>query len=167
MSAMRRTKSFEVTNNNNFHNPVKNHISNINKEEQKSTSLSKFDNISTLSHNLARPMFLAQHLQSLLNRNSLVRILGSLKNPNYQVTSDPILNPHSYPVVGQKLKLSQDTIKRRKYKYSIAMISDFFYPNMGGVEMHLYQLAQCLINRGNKVNKHSIHITSSFDDCEI
>lgn len=31
------------------------------------------------------------------------------------------------------------------------MISDFFYPNMGGVEMHLYQLSQCLIKRGNKV----------------
>jgi phosphatidylinositol glycan class A protein len=36
-------------------------------------------------------------------------------------------------------------------KYNIAMISDFFYPNMGGVEMHLYQLSQCLLNRGNKV----------------
>ncbi|PRP84850.1 GlcNAc transferase [Planoprotostelium fungivorum] len=31
------------------------------------------------------------------------------------------------------------------------MVSDFFYPNMGGVELHLYQLAQCLIKRGNKV----------------
>ncbi|EFA80496.1 GlcNAc transferase [Heterostelium album PN500] len=36
-------------------------------------------------------------------------------------------------------------------KYRIAMISDFFYPNMGGVEEHLYQLSQCLIKRGNKV----------------
>jgi hypothetical protein len=50
------------------------------------------------------------------------------------------------------MKLTQDPpVKRRKYKYSIALISDFFYPNMGGVEMHLYQLAQCLIHRGNKV----------------
>jgi hypothetical protein len=36
-------------------------------------------------------------------------------------------------------------------KYNVAMISDFFYPNMGGVEMHLYQLSHCLIKRGNKV----------------
>src|SRR3990167_2055630 len=36
-------------------------------------------------------------------------------------------------------------------KYNILMVSDFFYPNMGGVEMHLYQLSQCLIARGNKV----------------
>eukprot|EP01114_Cavostelium_apophysatum_P009560 TRINITY_DN22723_c0_g1_i1.p1 TRINITY_DN22723_c0_g1~~TRINITY_DN22723_c0_g1_i1.p1 ORF type:complete len:451 (+),score=77.19 TRINITY_DN22723_c0_g1_i1:100-1452(+) len=35
--------------------------------------------------------------------------------------------------------------------YNIAMVSDFFYPNMGGVEMHLYQLSQCLMKRGNKV----------------
>ncbi len=41
--------------------------------------------------------------------------------------------------------------KRKTYKYSIAMVSDFFYPNMGGVEMHLYQLSQCLLKRGNKV----------------
>ena len=35
--------------------------------------------------------------------------------------------------------------------HNILMVSDFFYPNMGGVEMHLYQLSQCLIARGNKV----------------
>lgn len=33
----------------------------------------------------------------------------------------------------------------------IAMVSDFFFPNTGGVEMHLYQLSTCLIKRGNKV----------------
>ncbi|KAI8144473.1 GlcNAc transferase [Fennellomyces sp. T-0311] len=31
------------------------------------------------------------------------------------------------------------------------MVSDFFYPNMGGVESHLYHLSQCLIQRGHKV----------------
>lgn len=35
-------------------------------------------------------------------------------------------------------------------KKRIAMISDFFYPNTGGVEMHIYQLSTCLIKRGNK-----------------
>lgn len=33
----------------------------------------------------------------------------------------------------------------------IALVSDFFYPNMGGVEMHIYHLANCLIRRGHKV----------------
>lgn len=31
------------------------------------------------------------------------------------------------------------------------MVCDFFYPNMGGVESHIYQVSQCLINRGHKV----------------
>lgn len=35
--------------------------------------------------------------------------------------------------------------------FRIAMVSDFFYPNMGGVEEHIYCLSQCLIRRGNKV----------------
>lgn len=37
-----------------------------------------------------------------------------------------------------------------------SMISDFFYPNMGGVENHIYQLSQCLIARGHKVSLHSV-----------
>lgn len=32
-----------------------------------------------------------------------------------------------------------------------SMVSDFFYPNMGGVESHLYHLSQLLIKRGHKV----------------
>ena len=43
------------------------------------------------------------------------------------------------------------TQKEEKHKYNILMVSDFFYPNMGGVETHLYQVSQCLMNRGNKV----------------
>jgi phosphatidylinositol glycan class A protein len=34
---------------------------------------------------------------------------------------------------------------------NIALVSDFFYPNLGGVEMHIYSLAYCLMERGNKV----------------
>ncbi|TRY88181.1 hypothetical protein DNTS_026881 [Danionella cerebrum] len=36
-------------------------------------------------------------------------------------------------------------------KHRICMVSDFFYPNMGGVESHIYQLSQCLIENGHKV----------------
>ncbi|KAG2181139.1 hypothetical protein INT43_008721 [Umbelopsis isabellina] len=35
--------------------------------------------------------------------------------------------------------------------YNICMVSDFFYPNVGGVESHLYQLSQRLSQRGHKV----------------
>ncbi|XP_071116250.1 phosphatidylinositol N-acetylglucosaminyltransferase subunit A-like [Haliotis cracherodii] len=36
-------------------------------------------------------------------------------------------------------------------KHNICMVSDFFYPNMGGVESHIYQLSHCLLERGHKV----------------
>ncbi|ELT92127.1 hypothetical protein CAPTEDRAFT_228243 [Capitella teleta] len=35
--------------------------------------------------------------------------------------------------------------------HNICMVSDFFYPNMGGVESHIFQLSQCLMERGHKV----------------
>lgn len=35
--------------------------------------------------------------------------------------------------------------------FKICLVSDFFYPNMGGVESHLYQLAQCLLEKGHAV----------------
>ncbi|KAI9730265.1 MAG: Phosphatidylinositol N-acetylglucosaminyltransferase gpi3 subunit [Cirrosporium novae-zelandiae] len=35
--------------------------------------------------------------------------------------------------------------------YNIAMISDFFFPQPGGVESHIYQLSTKLIDRGHKV----------------
>uniref|UniRef100_A0A2K5ZWN1 PIGA GPI anchor biosynthesis domain-containing protein n=1 Tax=Mandrillus leucophaeus TaxID=9568 RepID=A0A2K5ZWN1_MANLE len=40
---------------------------------------------------------------------------------------------------------------RRTRTHNICMASDFFYPNMGGVESHIYQLCQCPIGRGHKV----------------
>ncbi|KAF2437952.1 glycosyltransferase family 4 protein [Karstenula rhodostoma CBS 690.94] len=42
--------------------------------------------------------------------------------------------------------------------YNIAMVSDNFYPQPGGVESHIYQLSSKLINRGHKV----IVITHAF-----
>ncbi|KXT16885.1 hypothetical protein AC579_4746 [Pseudocercospora musae] len=35
--------------------------------------------------------------------------------------------------------------------YNIAMVSDFFYPQPGGVESHIYQLSSKLIDRGHNV----------------
>ncbi|KAL2485676.1 UDP-Glycosyltransferase superfamily protein [Abeliophyllum distichum] len=39
----------------------------------------------------------------------------------------------------------------KQEKHRILMVSDFFYPNFGGVENHIYYLSQCLINLGHKV----------------
>ncbi|GFU28979.1 n-acetylglucosaminyl-phosphatidylinositol biosynthetic protein [Trichonephila clavipes] len=38
-----------------------------------------------------------------------------------------------------------------KIKHRICMVSDFFYPNTGGVESHIYQLSQCLMKKGHKI----------------
>ncbi|CAH8518057.1 unnamed protein product [Heterobilharzia americana] len=46
----------------------------------------------------------------------------------------------------------------RKGRYNIAMVSDFFHPNVGGVESHIFALSQCLIRRGHRV----IIITHSY-----
>lgn len=34
---------------------------------------------------------------------------------------------------------------------TICMVSDYFYPGLGGVEMHIYELSLCLIARGFRV----------------
>ena len=44
-------------------------------------------------------------------------------------------------------------------KFRIALFSDFFYPRLGGVEMHIYQLGQWLQERGHKV----IVITNTYE----
>jgi len=44
---------------------------------------------------------------------------------------------------------TMSTGDRRKHR--ILMVSDFFYPNFGGVENHIYYLSQCLLNLGHKV----------------
>ena len=36
-------------------------------------------------------------------------------------------------------------------RYNIAMVSDFFFPQPGGIESHIYQLSTNLIDRGHKV----------------
>ncbi|CAG9090703.1 unnamed protein product [Plutella xylostella] len=50
--------------------------------------------------------------------------------------------------------------KRKQRRHVICMASDFFFPNTGGVEEHIYNLSQCLIKRGHKV----VVITHSYGD---
>lgn len=47
-----------------------------------------------------------------------------------------------------------------KARHKICMVSDFFYPNMGGVEEHIFNLSQCLLGRGHKV----VVLTHSYGD---
>eukprot|EP00873_Tetraselmis_striata_P001334 jgi/Tetstr1/421598/TSEL_012539.t1 len=45
-------------------------------------------------------------------------------------------------------------------RHRVLMVSDFFYPNCGGVENHVYQLSQCLMARGHKV----VVLTHAYGD---
>lgn len=56
-------------------------------------------------------------------------------------------NPSPHKVAGARAEVCGVPSR----KHSICMVSDFFYPNMGGVESHIYQLSQCLIEKGHKV----------------
>eukprot|EP00758_Cryptobia_borreli_P007401 Tbor_TRINITY_DN5291_c0_g1::TRINITY_DN5291_c0_g1_i1::g.16465::m.16465/K03857/PIGA, GPI3; phosphatidylinositol glycan, class A len=46
------------------------------------------------------------------------------------------------------------------HQHRVAIVSDFFFPGFGGVEIHIYNLAQCLIRRGHKV----IVVTRAYGD---
>jgi phosphatidylinositol N-acetylglucosaminyltransferase subunit A len=50
--------------------------------------------------------------------------------------------------------------RKSRSNIRICMVSDFFYPNMGGVETHVWSLAQCLLQRGHKV----IVVTHMYDN---
>uniref|UniRef100_A0A5K3FHZ3 phosphatidylinositol N-acetylglucosaminyltransferase n=1 Tax=Mesocestoides corti TaxID=53468 RepID=A0A5K3FHZ3_MESCO len=57
--------------------------------------------------------------------------------------------------------MSPDKISPRKQeKLTIALVCDCFHPSIGGVESHIYQLAQCLLLRGHRV----IIITHAYGD---
>ena len=47
-----------------------------------------------------------------------------------------------------------------RQRHRIAMVCDFFYPRLGGVENHIYSLSQHLIRLGHKV----VVITHAYDD---
>lgn len=48
--------------------------------------------------------------------------------------------------VDTEFKDSPENIARR-----ILIVTDFFFPNVGGVESHVYNLSQCLMDTGHHV----------------
>ncbi|SBT33002.1 phosphatidylinositol N-acetylglucosaminyltransferase subunit A, putative [Plasmodium ovale wallikeri] len=45
----------------------------------------------------------------------------------------------------------KDFIYKKERKCCICMVSDFFYPNLGGIETHIFELSKQLIRKGFKV----------------
>jgi phosphatidylinositol N-acetylglucosaminyltransferase subunit A len=54
----------------------------------------------------------------------------------------------------------QALLQTGRMPYNIAMVSDFFFPQPGGVESHIYQLSSKLIDRGHKL----IVITHAYEN---
>lgn len=69
--------------------------------------------------------------------------------------SHPNSSPQASPLDDQSQE-EQNPPRRRRYK--IAMVCDFFYPRLGGVEMHIWSLSQHLMRLGHKV----IVVTNSY-----
>ena len=59
--------------------------------------------------------------------------------------------------------IDENNALKVKKKLTVAMISDFFYPRLGGVEVSIYQLSCSLIRRGVKV----IVITRAYKNRQI
>ena len=68
-----------------------------------------------------------------------------------QLQTSPTLRRTSSKNVAARRVLSKSSGPYAHVQHRICMVSDFFYPNMGGVEMHIWCLAQCLMQRGHKV----------------
>ncbi|GAB9476539.1 Phosphatidylinositol n-acetylglucosaminyltransferase gpi3 subunit [Globisporangium polare] len=57
----------------------------------------------------------------------------------------------SSSVLPRTTSTSSSSTTKKKLSFRIAMCCDFFFPRLGGVEMHIWSLAQCLIRQGHKV----------------
>ncbi|SPJ10734.1 phosphatidylinositol N-acetylglucosaminyltransferase subunit A, putative [Plasmodium sp. DRC-Itaito] len=63
-----------------------------------------------------------------------------------------------------KKEKDKNIIYKKERKCCICMVSDFFYPNLGGIETHIFELSKNLIKKGFKVivvtnfnnNRHGI-----------
>lgn len=53
-----------------------------------------------------------------------------------------------------------EKLLKKKKKICICLVCDFFFPKVGGVEVHIFQLSVSLIRRGFKV----IVVTHHYDD---
>ena len=64
------------------------------------------------------------------------------------MSSEPFEAPQR-PIKASSFQVEK--IKEQSLRFRIALVSDYFVPNLGGVEMHMYNVAQCLLDRGHKV----------------
>ena len=90
----------------------------------------------------------------------LMRSKTGLNYFNPQVTRNSVANcrPTESELHAASLEINSGLLKpqpalqpqpEKQQRYRIALVSDFFVPNLGGVEMHVYNVAQSLMGRGH------------------
>ena len=78
--------------------------------------------------------------------------LGTLRGNFKQLLLDNLINSGFKPIIGIKYHMMEDCKEEEEdFILSIALVSDFFFPNRGGVESHIWNLGECLIDLGHKV----------------
>ncbi|GAW80024.1 phosphatidylinositol N-acetylglucosaminyltransferase subunit A [Plasmodium gonderi] len=53
--------------------------------------------------------------------------------------------------IGESVQIAENMVYKKERKCCICMVSDFFYPNLGGIETHIFELSKQLIKKGFKV----------------
>ena len=56
-----------------------------------------------------------------------------------------------YETNKNKIMMDPQQHPKQKQKHRVALVCNFFYPRLGGVEMHIWSLANCLLRLGHKV----------------
>ncbi len=71
-------------------------------------------------------------------------------NSNNELTELQKKYPLAYPYIDDEIAIRHE-LRPLPGKYTICIVSDFFYPRLGGVELHQYQLSQALLRLGHRV----------------
>ena len=73
--------------------------------------------------------------------------------------------PAAAPVLRQQRARAAGAPSGARPRHRVLMVSDFFYPNFGGVENHVYQLAQCLLAAGHKARVRTFRVCGGGARC--
>eukprot|EP00761_Pharyngomonas_kirbyi_P009792 gb/GECH01009810.1/.p1 GENE.gb/GECH01009810.1/~~gb/GECH01009810.1/.p1 ORF type:complete len:510 (+),score=78.89 gb/GECH01009810.1/:1-1530(+) len=76
---------------------------------------------------------------------------NNIKHVTKPSPSSTTINSTRKSITTKSPNTINNTVSNMKRHLCICLVSDFFYPGFGGVETHMYSLAQCLIRRGHRV----------------
>lgn len=113
-------------------------------------------------HSLEMENVTGEGISDQIERLAIIKIL-----PPFFFSRMLCSKPIDFPLFSFRFQ-TQLQMDGRGRKHRILMVSDFFFPNFGGVESHIYYLSQCLLKLGHKVpNLLNGLFTALFFSCII